>query len=303
MLLDLNEHLRGQRVDAVLGAIDGAALRLLRLGLRAPRLSGRGVLVERLQLRSLAGYPIEVAIYRPAGGGARPAVVLCPDHGEGIEAQLSARSFADPRELAATGAVVAVFDPAGRGQSWGEDDFGGPEHQDNVVQVVLHLQSLPEVDRSRVGLLAIGAGNQAALGAARTLGAGLAWLIDYEGPADRETSAAIYGADHACKGVDDATWWADRAPATLIAGARCGYLRLQAEEDHRANDELRHAQRMLHAAAQNTGLRWIQINDHPIGERPKRPRWMPRGRVAARAAILHKLRAVTAPIPPTQSAP
>ena len=61
MLLDLNEHLRGPRVDAVLGAIDGAALRLLRLRLRAPRLGGRGLQVERRQLRSLAGYPIEVA--------------------------------------------------------------------------------------------------------------------------------------------------------------------------------------------------------------------------------------------------
>ncbi len=299
MLLDLNEHLRGPRVDAALNALDRAALRLLRV---RPR---RSASVERLRLRSMAGYPIAVEIYRTEAVGPQPAVVICPDHGEGMAASRSAQSVADPRELARAGVTVAVFDPAGRGDSWGEDDHGGPEHQDNVVQVVLHLLSLPEVRPCGVGLVAIGAGNQAALGAATALGDRVAWVLDYEGPADRETNAALYGEDHPSRGADDTTWWAERSPSTLIRAARCGYLRLQAEEDHRLGDELRHAQRMIAAAAQSDGLRWLQLNDHPFNERPPRPRWMPRGRVAARAAVLHKIRALTAsptaPLPSTEA--
>lgn len=299
MLLDLNEHLRGPRVDAVLNAVDRAALRLLRA---RPR---RRASVERLTLRSSAGYPIAVEIYRPdpprLDAGPAPAVVLCPDHGAALADARSPDSVADPRELAQAGVLVAVYDPAGRGQSWGEDDHGGPEHQDNAAQVVLHLLGLPEVDARRVGLVAIGAGNQAALGAAAALGERLAWVLDYEGPADAETNAALYGADHPSRGVDDAVWWADRAPAGLLARARCGYLRLQAEEDHRLGDELRHAHRMMAAAERCPQLRWLQLNDHPVGERPPRPRWMPRGRLAARAAILHKVRALSAALPPARS--
>jgi hypothetical protein len=47
--------------------------------------------------------------------------------------------------------------------------------------------------------------------------------------------------------------------------------------------------RMIHAAAAGD-LPWFQINDHPRGEVPPRPIWLPCGRLAANQAILRKVR-------------
>ena len=282
MQITVHQHLRGPGVDRWLDRLDRAALRI---GRRAPPPA------ETLRLRSAAGYPLTAQLWSPPGPGPHPTVVLVPDHGAAGAALLDAHSPVQPAELTACGVACATLDLAGRGESWGEDDFGGPEHQDDVAQLVAAL--VPRARGGAVGLVGLGGGNQAALGAAKRMAGAVPWVIDWEGPADAETTRSLYGDDSAPLGVDDARWWSSRAAVGLIAGLPCGYVRLQAEEDHRRAGELRHALRCLHAAADG-GPAWFQINDHPRGERPLRPIWLGRGLLPARAALVHKIRALCA---------
>ncbi|MBL8617858.1 MAG: hypothetical protein JNM72_19770 [Deltaproteobacteria bacterium] len=282
MQITVHQHLRSPGVDRWLDRLDRAALRLGRPQAPAP---------TKLELRSAAGYPLHAAVWSPTGPGPHPTVVLVPDHGAEGAAVGAPHSPIQPGELTAAGIRCATLDLAGRGQSWGEDDFGGPEHQDDVAQLVAAL--VGQARGGRVGLIGLGGGNQAALGAARRLAGAVPWVIDWEGPADAETTRSLYGEDSPPLGVDDARWWSTRAAVAQIPALPCGYVRLQAEEDHRKLGELRHALRCLHAAADGRPA-WFQINDHPRGERPLRPVWIGRGLLPARAALLQKIRTLCA---------
>lgn len=247
---------------------------------------------EPLRLRSSAGYQIDAHVHRPVDASGRlPAVVLCPgiDHPGTHFDTFSMPVTAD--EVARLGAVVLHFDPAGRGESWGEEDMGGPEHQDDVATAVRYLAARPDVDPDRVGVVAISLGVAMAVGAVALEGAAAAWLLDWEGPCDREiiTSGGKIMTPALGHAMDDETWWRPREAVRHVGLLRCPYVRLQAELDHAQPGETRHAMRMLHAAAAGS-LPWFQINDHPRGEVPPRPVWLPSGTLAANAAILRKIR-------------
>lgn len=284
MQLTIHQHLRTPTVDRWLARADRAALRIGRPRAQAP---------EVLGLLSAAGYRLSAQVWWPDGPGPHPVALVLPDHGAAAAALTQADSPLQPGELLRRGIACATLDLAGRGESWGEDDFGGPEHQDDVLQLIRALQADPRCRGAQVGLVGLGGGTQAALGAARQAAGAVPWVLDWEGPADAETTRSLYGEDHPSCGVDDDRWWAERASATLLPGLPCGYVRLQAEEDHRRPGELRHALRALHAAADG-GLPWFQINDHPRGERPLRPRWLGLGLLPARRALLDKISALTA---------
>jgi dienelactone hydrolase len=256
--------------------------------LRAAR--GGQVRTEPLQLQSTAGYQLAAMIHRPAGAARLPAVVLCPgiDHGGAIfdTDQVPIRAA----EVAQLGCVVATFDPAGRGESWGSEDFGGPEHQDNVCTVVQALADRPDVDRSQVGIVAISLGVSMAIGAAagaHNPPAPVAWVIDWEGPCDREiiTAGGTKMAPAMGHSLDDEDYWQPREAVCHVGALRCGYLRLQSRIDHAQPGELRHAQRMMAAAAAGSAP-WVQLNRHPRGARPDREDWLPPGQLAANRALL-----------------
>ena len=285
MQLTIHHHLRTPGVDRWLDRFDRVLLRVGRDSAPLPATQ---------PLRSMAGYPLQAQLWWPEGPGPFPMVVVIPDHGDTGLRLCGSDSVLQPQELTRRGIACATLDLAGRGSSWGEDDFGGPEHQDNIVQLIGALRADPRVRRAGIGLLGLGGGIQAALGAAHQVAGAVAWVVDWEGPADQETTHSLYGDTHAACGVDDAQWWSERAAVALLARLPCGYVRLQAEEDHRKPGELRHALRCMHAAADG-GLPWFQINDHPRGERPLRPQWLGRGLCTARGALLAKLAALTAP--------
>jgi dienelactone hydrolase len=263
---------------AQLRRAEGRALGLWRRG-RPPA----GVEAREVELSSTVGYRLAARCFVPAGPGPWPAVVLCAEAGEGLDALCGYDVPLNAAEIAALGFAALALDPAGRGASWGDDDHGGPEHQDGAAVAHAWLCRLPGVDADRVGLLGYGAGSAAALGAASRRGARAAWVLDLEGPSDAETWTAT-----GRPGGGDALWWADREPRGLLRGLPCGYVRLQAEDDHRAPGELRHALRMMHGAAA-AGLPWFQINHHPRGEAPERPGWLPSGPLAARRALRERL--------------
>lgn len=218
-------------------------------------------------------------------------MVLVPQLTRGMDQFSDGSAPVSALDVARLGYVALTFDPAGLGESWGEDDLGGLEHQDNVAVAVDHLARTPGVDPTRVGILSVASGSFAAVGAVAHHQAAAAWLVDWEGPCDRETLRSDPTVTDALLGVDDSLWWRDRAPVRGATALTCGYLRLQAEQDHARPGEVRHARRMLHAVATSPAP-WFRINHHPPGEVPPRPRWLRAGRRAARSAILDALRAL-----------
>jgi hypothetical protein len=286
--------------------LHGLLLRAERRASRVPRalrahLPGApGVRREEVLLVSGAGYQLHARLHLPEDGstrGMRPAVLLCPgidDPGSVFEGH-GPPVAAD--EVARLGAICMHFDPAGRGRSWGPEDFGGPEHQDDVRAALRYLLGRPDVVASRSGVVAISLGVSMAVGALSSAGGDcrLGWLIDWEGPCDREIITAggrimLPAMGH---GLDDEAYWRPREAVRHVAGLRCGYFRFQAERDHAQPGELRHAQRMIRAAAEGE-LPWFQLNDHPRDQLPEQPVYYPSGYRAANRILLRKIAEFTA---------
>jgi hypothetical protein len=274
----------------------GAERRLQRLPrwMAAHRPGVVEVVREPVTLVSQAGYRLQGCLHRPAQGSERPrpAVLLCPgiDDSGGVFDGRGAPVSAD--EIARLGVHCMHFDPAGRGGSWGVEDFGGPEHQDDVATVLRYLAARPDVVAARSGVVAISLGIAMAAGAMARTGEGcrMGWLIDWEGPSDREIITAggrilLPAAGH---GLDDEAWWRPREAVRHLGRIRCGYFRYQASLDHAQPGELRHAKRMVRAAGE-AELPWFQLNDHARNSVPERPVWYPPGQWTANRVILAKI--------------
>lgn len=277
-----------------------AAWRLQVVPRRLSALKSRTRLVqEDLQLVSTVGYQLAARITRPANAGPLPGVVISPAIHQGIDVLETMRAPVTPQEIARLGYVVLTFDPAGRGKSWGEEDYGGPEHQDDLRVAIRHLLKTDGVN-GQVGVLALSLGIAAAVGALATWPDELPvrWLLDWEGPCDREiiTSGGTIMVPANGHALDDEGYWRPREAVRRVAQLRCGYVRIQADPDHAQPGEVRHAERMMHAAqaAQGKGLPWFQLNDHARNTLPPRPDWAPGGPFAANQTLLRKLKALKA---------
>lgn len=263
------------------------AIRLLR-----GRVSGRGVERSRVELTSTVGYRLRAERVRPVGSGPLPGIVISPAIHQGITQLLGNKAVVGADEIARLGFVVLVHDPAGRGESWGEEDFGGPEHQDNLRVAIAALHRDPTCT-GEIGVVSLSLGIAAAVGALVGPESKVVprWLVDWEGPCDREIITAggklmVPAAGHT---LTDESYWQPREAVRAVGKLPCGYVRLQARPDHAQPDEVRHALRMMRAA-ESGEMPWFQINDHPRGEVPERPAWAPGGPFAANQLILRKLR-------------
>lgn len=251
---------------------------------------GPDLVQARIMLQSTVGYQLSATIIRPDTQARLPAVVLCPGIDDGAAIFETDHSPLQATEVARLGCVVATFDPAGRGNSWGTEDFGGPEHQDNVCTVVSALAARPDVDETQVGLVAISLGVSMAVGAAagaHNPPAPVAWLIDWEGPCDREiiTAGGTKMAPALGHSMDDEDYWQPREAVRHIGEVTCGYLRIQSRVDHAQPGEFRHAQRMMAAVSKGSAA-WFQLNHHPKGAVPDKPDWIGPGQLAANRALL-----------------
>ncbi len=249
---------------------------------------------QEIWLTSTAGYQLCAHLHSTqAGAPARPGVLLCPGINDSGEIFATTACPVNADELARAGFVVLRFDPAGRGRSWGNEDFGGPEHQDNVRVALRYLLSRPDVLAERSGVLAVSLGVTMAVGAAAVYGGelGLGWIIDWEGPCDREIITAGGTMMDPADGhtLEDDAYWHPREAVRHVGQLRCGYLRVQGVADHAQPGEFRHATRMLRAASGGS-LPWFQLNDHPRGEVPAKPIWYPQGALTANRVLLRKAR-------------
>jgi hypothetical protein len=279
-------------LERILGGLDRKLATTIRV-LRARR--GVAVNTEDIILHSTVGYEIHARLHKPANANRNlPAVLMCPgihDPGSYFSTWMAPITA---EEVARAGCVVLTFDPAGRGKSWGEEDYGGPEHQDEVRVALRYLAAHSGVDASRIGVIAISLGIAMAVGGVAGSDVPVAWLMDWEGPCDREiiTSGGKIMDPADGHTLEDDVYWHPREAVRHVGGMGCGYLRLQAERDHAQPDEKRHASRMMRAAAAGT-LPWYQLNDHPRNEVPGRPAWIPSGRLAMNRTMLRKVMTLT----------
>lgn len=203
-----------------------------------------------------SGAKLYVRALYPGGwnGENLPTLVLVPG-GTGTIDPNKARRLVDE------GFLVVFSDPDGRGSSEGIEDLGGHVHQDGLATVIKGIASLPGVDAERIGLVSFSYGITMASGAlARYPDLPVAFLIDWEGPADRQdTTLGCQPSPRidwpACS--DDAAW-AEREALTFITKTRIPYQRLQTEKDH-VQPDVSHAINMVNAAIQG-GVPWVRIN-------------------------------------------
>jgi dipeptidyl aminopeptidase/acylaminoacyl peptidase len=193
-----------------------------------------------------------------------PALVLVPG-GSG-----DSRQFRKPRgeaqAFAQAGYVVVVFDPDGRGQSGGREDYNGFIHQDGLAAVIRFTATLPGVDAARIGLVTYSYGITMGAGAlARHPDLPVAFLLDWEGPANRNDTG---GCDGTVRGhlqqvasCNDEAFWAQREASTFIGQIRVPYQRIQSEQDHVQPDNT-HALLMVNNAV-NGGVPWVRLNNLP----------------------------------------
>jgi len=215
-----------------------------------------------------------------------PALIAIPG-GTGPGAPLA--DNARYRNFAASGFVVVVFNPEGRGSgtpgnllSTGTEDCNGYIHQDDLKAVVEYTAARSNVDASNIGVetasfgIAIGAG---ALGRYPDLP--VKYLVDQEGPHDNRVitfydvghEVAVCG--HSSTVTDpspaNVAFWAEREAVRHIGGFRGMYLRMQAETDHaQGAGYFRHTIEMVNAATApahgGTGSAcWTRVNGADIG--------------------------------------
>jgi hypothetical protein len=193
------------------------------------------------------------------------------------------------KSFAASGFVIVVFNPEGRGtglpgnlKSQGAENCNGFTHQDDLKAVVEYTAGLADVTASNIGIetssfgIAIGAG---AVGRYPSLP--VAYLVDGEGPHDSRV-ITFYDVGHevaVCghlSTVTDASaanlaFWTEREAVRYIGAYPGRYLRMQAEIDHaQGAGYFRHTIEMIAAATKPAfggagAALWTRVNGSDVG--------------------------------------
>lgn len=222
-----------------------------------------------------SGAMLYVKIYpSPLSLAEIPTLILIPG-GSGDSAmftdQIPGGSAVD--QLGLEGFHLVVFDPEGRGKSGGSEDYNGQIGQDGLYAITLFVDQLPTV--GQIGYFSQSYGVSLAAGVlARYPDGPAAFLIDWEGPANREDitlgcrSTNTDGAsqtgpqERACS---DDPYWSEREAETFAAEIQVPYHRLQSLDDH-AQPDLSHAEDLIRAATGtefggNGQSPWTRLND------------------------------------------
>ena len=212
-----------------------------------------------------------------------PAVIVVPG-GLGSGAQM-------PLFFAPHGYIQVRYCPPGRGagtpedpRSEGTEDHNGYVGQDGLKAAIEYVYSLPEVDKTCLGLASFSLGISLAAGVlGRYPHLPVHYLVDFEGPSDSEIISF-----EPWKGIDDeriergyrmfghhsllrdhspanVAWWQEREAVHYIGKIRVPYLRVQAEVDHAQPPGIvRHALDLLNLATLGDSP-WTRLNGSDIG--------------------------------------
>jgi len=164
------------------------------------------------------------------------------------------------------GYAIVLFDPDGRGQSGGTEDYNGFVHQDGLAEVIRFAATLPGIDLVQIGLVTFSYGITMGAGTlARHPDLPISFLVDWEGPADRNDTGgcdeAGVGHLNAVASCDDEDFWAEREASAFIGQIRVPYQRIQSARDHVQPDN-DHAIQMVNNAVAG-GVPWVRLNDLP----------------------------------------
>ena len=192
-----------------------------------------------------------------------PAVVIVPGGSNAGSEEQEKRAL-----MAEAGYVVVVFDADGRGNTEGVEDFNGHVHQDGLKAVIEATAAMDQVDPERIGLFTGSFGITMGSGTlARYPDLPVRWLLDFEGPANRDDTGGcgaidIGHIDHDC---DDEAFWSQREAAAHIKSVALPYLRIQKDKDH-AQPDNDHAVLMIDNATHTDhgggGVSpWTRVND------------------------------------------
>ncbi|MBT3338319.1 MAG: hypothetical protein HN855_02775 [Anaerolineae bacterium] len=206
-----------------------------------------------------SGAALYTRILEPANSNTSslPALILIPGGTGTIDANKAQR-------IADEGFIVIFFDPDGRGQSEGEEDYNGTIQQDGLAAVIREVAALPQVDEARFGVASFSYGVTMATGTlARYPDLPVRFYIDWEGPVNRiytTTGCTANNPRIEWRSCDDDEWWAEREALNFIGDLQVPYQRLQSERDHvqTTND---HAIEIINAAVAGTAP-WVRLNDY-----------------------------------------
>lgn len=239
------------------------------------------------------GYRIFAHVHSPSGEGSLPGVLLIPGlAGAGTSFdRMSALISAD--EVAALGCVCVHFDPPGLGRSWGEYDYGGPACRAATLAALEFLSRIPRL-HGALGVVAISLGVASGVHVVAEHGQrlGVEWLLDWEGPCDRQviTSFGTIMKPAMGHGLDDDAYWMPREAVRHVGRLGCRYLREQAGADHAQGAYTTHAIDMVNAAVDG-GCPDVWLNgvavQRPIGPRGLADvRWREGGKRTACSTLL-----------------
>ena len=266
-------------------SLDKSLLRLVRK-LRRPN---RPFSTQDVHFQSSVGYRIGATLLTPEINSPVPAVVMCPGSTHDRSVFFDNSAPIQARELAEMGIAVLCHDPSGRGNSWGPEDWGGLEHQNNVAQAVRWLRTMAPATIQQVGILSISLGLSSAVGGAKQLAqtnTPAQWLIDWEGPIDRAammTNLSENGQKLARR-IHDTVFWEPREAKSHVMDIEAGYWRLQTSAKIPLTLEESEARTMMSAAAQGR-LPWFQINRHEKSEIPPQIKPLTTGVLDANRAL------------------
>lgn len=211
-----------------------------------------------------SGARLFVRIFHPNNwkGESLPTLVLVPGGIGSSEDSLNPPSKI--QKMIAKGFTIVLFDPDGRGQSQGSEDFDGSIHQDGLAEVIRSAANFPGVDADQIGLVSYSYGITMASGTlTRYPDLPVRFLIDWEGPADRYHTTTGCGPNNRIQWADcsDEPFWSEREAVSFIRQIQVPYQRLQSEKDH-VQPNVAHAVDMVNAAIEG-GVPWVRLNDLP----------------------------------------
>lgn len=217
-----------------------------------------------------SGAALSVQVFYPSAWDSQtklPALVLVPGgSSDGSKFLSPAPGGSTVEVINQAGYVAVIFDPDGRGQSGGAEDYNGFIHQDGLAEVIRFTAALPGIDSANIGLVTYSYGITMGAGAlVRHPNLPVKFLIDWEGPANRNDtggcdSAGIGHLKEVASCTDEA-FWAQREASAFIGQIRVPYQRLQSRKDHVQPDNA-HAILMINNAVAG-GVPWVRLNNLP----------------------------------------
>ena len=214
-----------------------------------------------------SGAKLATYMVTPVGDGPFPALVVIPG---GTKEGTRAMRPPDWGEFVAAGFALVTFDPDGRGQSEGTEDYNGHTHQDGLAAIIDWAAGRAEIDGDRVGVLSYSYGVTMASGALTRHATPAKFFIDWEGPANRTFTAGC--GDRELRGgnrsalsrmdCSDEAFWSQREASSFIGSLTIPYHRVQFTQDHAQPDSQSCVAMMV--AAQAGEVPWTCVNDEPV---------------------------------------